>query len=72
MLFNPEWSLKIIELHIQVNVSDAKPSCSPFLRTSYEGWTAWLRKRGNIYRNRIMRDVTGMLGTGLGVLNSID
>ncbi|XP_055648759.1 uncharacterized protein LOC129783095 [Falco peregrinus] len=72
MLFNPEWSLKRIELQIQVNVSDVKPSCSPFLRTSYEGWTTWLRQRGNIYRNRIVRDVTGMLGTGLGVLNSID
>ncbi|XP_074992061.1 uncharacterized protein LOC142074943 [Calonectris borealis] len=73
MLFNPEWSLKQVELQIQNNVSEIQPACSPFLRTSYEGWTTWLRKRtAATFQRRISRDLTGVLGTGLGVLNSID
>ncbi|XP_069631209.1 LOW QUALITY PROTEIN: uncharacterized protein [Haliaeetus albicilla] len=71
MLFNPAWSLKQVELSLQNNVSDIQPACSPFLRTSYEGWTTWLQKRTLPIR-RTRRDLTGVLGTGLGVLNSID
>lgn len=66
MLFNPEWSLKQVKLQMQHNVSEIQPACSLFLQTSYKGWTTWLHKR------RIPRDLTGILGTGLGVLNSID
>ncbi|KAK4806026.1 hypothetical protein QYF61_007003 [Mycteria americana] len=47
-------------------------TCSPFLSTSYAGWSAWLHKRTLISPKRSKRDVTGVLGTGLGVLNSID
>lgn len=76
VLFNPQWSLKKVELQIQVNISNIRPDCSPFLRTSYEGWTTWLRRRRgayqSLYQNRMKRDVTGIVGTGLGVLNAID
>ncbi|XP_074703747.1 uncharacterized protein LOC141933198 [Strix aluco] len=71
MLFNPAWSLKQVELLIQNNVSNIQPACSPFLKTSYEGWTTWLQKQ-TPHTKRTQRDLTGALGTGLGVLNSID
>ncbi|XP_069631692.1 uncharacterized protein [Haliaeetus albicilla] len=71
MLFNPAWSLKQVELSMQNNVSDIQPACSPFLKTSYKGWTTWLQKR-TLPMRRTRRDLTGVLGTGLGVLNSID
>ncbi|MCQ4078518.1 hypothetical protein FK519_27465, partial [Klebsiella pneumoniae] len=45
MLFNPSWSLKQVELSMQNNASEIQPACSPFLKTSYEGWTTWLQKR---------------------------
>ncbi|XP_067170013.1 uncharacterized protein [Apteryx mantelli] len=72
VLFNPSWSLKRIELLMQINISTIKPACSPFLRTSYTGWLAWLRGRTLASPRRTRRDVTGIIGTGLGVLNSID
>lgn len=42
ILFNPAWSLKQIKLLMQNNVSEIQPACSPFLQTSFEGWTTWL------------------------------
>jgi len=61
-----------VELSIQVNISAIKPTCSPFLKTRYTGWLAWLHRRTFTSPERPRRDVTGVLGTGLGVLNSID
>ena len=72
MLFNPLWSLKQVELLIQVNVSTIKPTCLPFLSTSYAGWLAWLPKRTLTPSRQMTRDVTGITGTGLGVLNNIN
>jgi len=37
MLFNPLWSLKRVELFMQVDISAIKPTCSPFLTTSFTG-----------------------------------
>lgn len=54
-----------------MNISKTQPSCSPFLKTSFENWTTWLQKQAH-FRDRIQRDLTGMIGTGLGVLNRID
>ncbi|RMC21231.1 hypothetical protein DUI87_02089 [Hirundo rustica rustica] len=71
LLFNPEWSLKRIEVLMQTNISEIQPACSSFLRTSSEGWTTWLQKQVH-FRGRMRRDLTGILGTGLGVLNGID
>ncbi|XP_064591958.1 uncharacterized protein LOC135459657 [Zonotrichia leucophrys gambelii] len=71
ILFNPAWSLKQVKLLMQNNVSDIQPACSPFLQTSFEGWTTWLRKRSS-FKTRTPTDVTGVVGTGLGILNSID
>uniref|UniRef100_A0A8B9BUJ2 Uncharacterized protein n=1 Tax=Anser brachyrhynchus TaxID=132585 RepID=A0A8B9BUJ2_9AVES len=71
LLFNPEWSLKRVELLMQINISEVQPACSPFLKTSFEGWTTYLQKQEHL-RGRTRRDLTGMLGTGLGVLNGID
>ncbi|XP_063280697.1 uncharacterized protein LOC134565168 isoform X2 [Prinia subflava] len=71
LLFNPTWSLKQVKLLVQTNVSEIQPACSPFLQTSFEGWTTWLRRRSPPER-RVPRDVTGAIGTGLGILNSID
>ncbi|RMC10979.1 hypothetical protein DUI87_12171 [Hirundo rustica rustica] len=71
LLFNPEWSLKCIEVLMQTNISEIQPACSSFLRTSFEGWTTWLQKQVH-FRGRMRRDLTGILGTGLGVLNGID
>ncbi|KAK4810571.1 LOW QUALITY PROTEIN: hypothetical protein QYF61_004534 [Mycteria americana] len=72
VLFNPSWSLKRVELLMQINTSAIKPTCSPFLGTSYAGWLAWLHGRTLTSPRRTRRDVTGIIGTGLGVLNSID
>ncbi|KAK4806952.1 hypothetical protein QYF61_027319 [Mycteria americana] len=65
VLFNPSWSLKRVELLMQIDMSAIKPTCSPFLGTSYAGWLAWLH-------GQTKRDVTCIIWTGLGVLNSID
>uniref|UniRef100_A0A8D2P6W1 Envelope glycoprotein n=1 Tax=Zosterops lateralis melanops TaxID=1220523 RepID=A0A8D2P6W1_ZOSLA len=56
ILFNPEWSLKKVKLLMQNNVSENQPNCSPFLQLLF----------------RVARDITGVMGTGLGILNSID
>ncbi|XP_074424622.1 uncharacterized protein LOC141735547 [Larus michahellis] len=72
ILFNPTYSLKRVELSMQIKISAIKPTCLPFLSTSYAGWSAWLRERTFATSQRLKRDVTGILGTGLGVLNSID
>lgn len=71
LLFNPKWSLKCVELLMQTNISEIQPACSSFLKTSFEGWATWLQKRIH-FRGRMQRDLTGILGTGLGVLNGID
>ncbi|KAK4806434.1 LOW QUALITY PROTEIN: hypothetical protein QYF61_013927 [Mycteria americana] len=71
VLFNPSYSLKRVELAMQTNLSAIKPTSSPFLSTSYAGWSAWLHKPTLISPKQPKRDVTGVLGTGLGVLNSI-
>ncbi|XP_068280354.1 uncharacterized protein [Nyctibius grandis] len=71
MLTNPEWSLKPVELLMTVNIAEIQPACSPFLKTSFEGWTTWLRKQVP-FKSRQQRDLTGALGTGLGILNGID
>ena len=72
LLFNSSWSLKRVELSMQINISAVKPACSPFISTSYIGWLAWLHGRSLTLPNRVKRNVTDILGTGLGVLNSID
>ncbi|XP_074667534.1 uncharacterized protein LOC141917847 [Strix aluco] len=69
VLFNPQWSLKQVEVHLQVNLADVQPKCLPYVETAQKGWTAWLKSRTN---QRQRRDTTGILGTGLGVLNSIN
>lgn len=56
---------------MQINISEIQPACSPLIQTSFEGWTAWLQKQTPL-KGRMQRDRTGMLGTGLGVLNGID
>lgn len=72
ILFIPSYSLKRVELSIQIKISAIKPTCSPFLDTLYAGWSTWLYGRTLTPLRRLKRDVTGILGTGLGVLNSID
>ena len=72
LLFNPSWSLKRVELSMQINISAVKPACSPFISMSYTGWLAWLHGQSLTLPNRVKRNVTDILGTGLGVLNSID
>ncbi|KAK4828276.1 hypothetical protein QYF61_024941 [Mycteria americana] len=57
---------------MQINMPAIKPTCSPFLGTSYAGWLAWLHGRTLTSPRRTRRDVTGIIGSGLGVLNSID
>uniref|UniRef100_A0A8C3V036 Uncharacterized protein n=1 Tax=Catharus ustulatus TaxID=91951 RepID=A0A8C3V036_CATUS len=71
ILLNPAWSLKQVKLLMQNNVSEVQPTCSSFLQTSFEGWITWLQKR-DPSKKRITRDITGVVGTGLGILNSID
>lgn len=57
---------------MQVNIAAIKPTCSPFLNTSYTGWLAWLHGQTLTSPKRARRDVTGILGTRLGVLNNTD
>ncbi|RMC20376.1 hypothetical protein DUI87_01225 [Hirundo rustica rustica] len=71
LIVNPKWSLKRVEMGVQVNASHVQPECAPFLRNSFMDWTTWLQKNmPPNFRNK--RDLTGLLGTGLGVLNTID
>ncbi|XP_074667533.1 uncharacterized protein LOC141917846 [Strix aluco] len=72
VLFNPSWSLKRVELALQIDVSEIKPDCSAFLRVAHTGWSAWLHGRSLKQSQRTQRDATGLLGTGLGILNTID
>uniref|UniRef100_A0A8C3PND6 Uncharacterized protein n=1 Tax=Calidris pygmaea TaxID=425635 RepID=A0A8C3PND6_9CHAR len=57
---------------MQINISTIKPACTSFLSTSYAGWLTWLHGRTLTSPRRTTRDATGIIGTGLGVLNSID
>ncbi|RMC19757.1 hypothetical protein DUI87_03321 [Hirundo rustica rustica] len=71
LIVNPKWSLKRVEMGVQVNASHVRTECAPFLRNSFMDWTTWLQKSmPPNFRNK--RDLTGLLGTGLGVLNTID
>ncbi|RMC21677.1 hypothetical protein DUI87_02545 [Hirundo rustica rustica] len=71
LIVNPKWSLKRVEMGVQVNASHVRPECAPFLRNSFMDWTTWLQKSmPPNFRNK--RDLSGLLGTGLGVLNTID
>ncbi|XP_068524887.1 uncharacterized protein [Anas acuta] len=72
ILFNPSWSLKRVELALHINISEINSKCTTFLRTAYTGWLAWLHGRSLKQSQRVPRDATGLLGTGLGILNSID
>ena len=45
LLFNPEWSLKHVELLMQISISEIQPAGSPLIQTSLEGWTAWLKSK---------------------------
>lgn len=71
LLSNPEGSLKCLELLMQTNTSEVQLACSSFLKTSFEGWTAWLQRQAYI-RDGMQRDLTGILGTELRDLNGID
>lgn len=54
ILFNPAWSLKRVKLlMMQSNVLEIQSASSPFLQTSFEGWTTRLQKRKvRFYKNR--------------------
>lgn len=56
---------------MQVNASAIKLECTPFLKTSLMDETTWLQKCIP-YMLRRKRDLTGLLRTGLGVLNTMD
>lgn len=71
LLTNPEWSLKQVEMGMQVNASAIRPECAPFLKIPFMDWTTWLQNRmpSNFKKKK---DLTGLLGKGLGVLNTMD
>lgn len=56
---------------MQVNASKIQLECAQFLKTSFMKWTNWLQKLLPHTTQR-KSDLTGELGTGLGVLNTID
>lgn len=71
LLTNPEWSLKRVEMAMQVNASAIRPECAPFLKNPFMDWTTWLQnRRPPSFRKK--KDLTRILGTGLGVLNTMD
>ncbi|XP_064258607.1 uncharacterized protein LOC135289142 [Passer domesticus] len=71
LLLNPEWSLKRVEVEKQVNASAIQSECTPFLKTSFMDRSTWLKKHPpDTFRQK--RELTGILGTGLGILNTID
>lgn len=57
---------------MQNNVSTIQSACSLLLKASYAGWTAWLCKQILTSSRQTGKDMTGILGTGWGVLNSTD
>lgn len=71
LIINPEWSLKRVEMRMQVNVSTIRPECAPFLKNLFTNWNAWLQNRMS-YSFKSKRNLTRLLGTGLRVLNTID
>lgn len=71
LLFSPEWSLERVELLMQTDIPEVQPACSSFLKPSFESWMTWLQGQAQT-RGRMQRDLTGILGTGLGVPNRID
>nr|XP_032600663.1 uncharacterized protein LOC116806961 isoform X2 [Taeniopygia guttata] len=71
LLLNPEWSLKRVDMEMQVNASAIRSECTLFLRTSFMDWITWLHKWvPDTFRQK--RELTGILGRGLGILNTID
>lgn len=57
---------------LQINISEINSKCTTFLSTANAGWLAWLHGRSLKQSRRMPGDATGLLGTGLGILNSID
>lgn len=52
------------------NVPTIQSARSQLLKTSYACWTAQLHKQTLTSSRQTRKDVTGILGTGWGVLNS--
>lgn len=71
ILLDSFYSLKRVELSIQISIVELQPLCSPFWNTAHTGWLAWLRGRTPT-SHRTQRDLTDTLGTGMGISNSID
>lgn len=68
---SPKWSLKQVEMGMQVNVSTIQPECAPFLKNPFMNWKTWLQNcMSDNFKTK--RDFTRLLGTGLGVLSTTD
>ncbi|XP_058713322.1 uncharacterized protein LOC131588469 [Poecile atricapillus] len=70
LLLDPTYSLKKVQMNIRVDVTHLQKDCRPFVQQSLKGWNAWLATRS--YHRRAQRDISGWVGTGFGILNTVD
>ncbi|XP_064518133.1 uncharacterized protein LOC135417653 [Pseudopipra pipra] len=70
LLLDPTYSLKKVQMNIQTDITHLQEDCRPFIQHSLKGWNAWVTTRS--HRKRTQRDISGWVGTGFGILNTID
>lgn len=74
LIINPKYSLKHLKVRLQTEVHKMEPRCETYTRSFCRGWKSWLESMTS--HTQIRRDTTGSVlggvGTGLGVLNTID
>ncbi|XP_017695589.1 PREDICTED: uncharacterized protein LOC108510426 isoform X1 [Lepidothrix coronata] len=57
-------------MNIQTDITHLQEDCQPFVKQSHKGWNAWLATRS--HHKRTQRDISGWVGTGFGIMNTID
>ncbi|XP_063038038.1 uncharacterized protein LOC134433074 [Melospiza melodia melodia] len=70
LLLDPTYSLKKVQMNIQTDITYLQKDCRPFIQQSLKGWNAWLATRS--HHRRTKRDLSGWIGTGFGIVNTID
>ncbi|XP_063035606.1 uncharacterized protein LOC134431543 [Melospiza melodia melodia] len=70
LLLDPTYSLKKVQMNFHTDITYLQKDCQPFIKQSLKGWNAWLATRS--HHRRAQRDLSGWIGTGFGILNTID
>ncbi|XP_058670681.1 uncharacterized protein LOC131564315 [Ammospiza caudacuta] len=70
LLLDPTYSLKKVQMNIHTDITYLQKDCRPFIQQSLKGWNAWLATRS--HHRKTKRDLSGWIGTGFGIVNTID